>query len=143
MPGDQTRQRTDLGARHFRQRFAFAANAAGQDHEVVHRAAETNANHQPQQSRQKTKLRRQHRTNQRTGAGDRREVMAEQHPLVCRVIVVTVVHRLRRHGARIVKREHLGGDESGVVAIGDRDHAKRADDDWKCVHDLQFSFSDC
>jgi hypothetical protein len=43
----------------------LAANAGGEDHEIVHRAAKTDADHQPQQSRQKSELRREHWANQR------------------------------------------------------------------------------
>src|SRR5262245_16286235 len=64
--------------------------------------------------------------------------MTGEHPFVGWVVVVPVVHRLRRDGSRISEREHFRGDEGGVVAIGDRDYAKCADNDWKCVHSEEF-----
>src|SRR5215211_948960 len=64
--------------------------------------------------------------------------MPEQDPLVRWVIVVAVVHRLRRHRARIIKREHPRRDERRVVAIADRDRTKSADDYWQCVHLVSF-----
>jgi hypothetical protein len=67
--------------------------------------------------------------------------MTKQDPFVRRVIIVPVVHRLRRHGPRVVERQDLGRDERGVVAIRDRDHAKRADDDGQRVHAVQFGFN--
>jgi len=36
------------------QRFSFAANATREDYEIVHRPAQTYANHQPQQPGPKT-----------------------------------------------------------------------------------------
>jgi hypothetical protein len=68
-------------------------------------------------------------------------VMTEKHPFICRVIVVAVVHCLRRHRARIIKREHFRGDESGVIAIRDCDYAERADDYGKRVHDYAMTKS--
>jgi hypothetical protein len=72
----------------------FAPDARGENHEVVHSSAQTNANHQPEQSRQESELRGEHWSNQRTGAGNGCEVMTEQNPLVCRIVVVAVVHRV-------------------------------------------------
>ena len=60
----------------------------------MHRAAQTDADHQPQKARQESKLRRQHWPNQWPRAGDGREVMPKQNPFVGRIIVVAVVHRV-------------------------------------------------
>ena len=95
----------------------------------MHCAAQTNSDHQPQKSWQKSKLRCQHRTNQRSRAGDGREVMTEQNPFIGRIIVVAVIHRVGRHGPRIIERQDLGRDEGGIVTVRDRHQAQRADDD--------------
>src|SRR4030095_11721616 len=80
-PSHKTGKRTNLRPRHLSKRFSFATHAAGEDHEVVNSATDTHPDHQPQQSRQKTKLRRQHWTNQWSSTGDGSKVMPEQHPL--------------------------------------------------------------
>ena len=54
-------------------------------------AAERGADQNPKCSRQKTKLRREHRPNQRSRAGDRSEMMAEDHPAICRHKIFAVV----------------------------------------------------
>ena len=84
-------------------------------------------------------LRRQHRTDQRPGAGDGREVVAEQHPAAGRVVVV----RRRTSVCAGVTREsssdhHLGGDERAVVAVGDRQDAERRHDDVESMHGVRF-----
>ena len=70
-------------------------------------------------------LRREHRAHQRARAGDRREVVAVEHPLVGRHVVhaVVVPHGGRR--PRVVEPEHLLGDELAVEAIRDEIDAER------------------
>ena len=71
--------------------------------EVVHAPAEHRADEQPQEARAVAELRRQHRSDQRPGAGDRGEVVPEQHPLVRRDVVVAVLEagaRASRAGRR-------------------------------------------
>src|SRR6185369_598356 len=102
--------------------------------EIVHSAAETHTDHEPQQPRQESELGSQYGADQRSRAGNRGEVMSKQNPLVSRVIVMTIEHRLRRHRPRVVQGQHLCSDKSGVIAIRDRNHAKCTDDDWKRVH---------
>ena len=69
-------------------------------------------------------LDRQHRTDQRPGAGDGREVMAEQHPLVGRVVVLAVVEAVRGRDPRVVEHGDPGGEEGAVIAIGDGQHCR-------------------
>src|SRR5690606_29214672 len=75
---------------------------------------------QPQGAGQVAHLRGEHRADQRAGAGDGGEVVAEQHVLVGRHEVQPVVAQHRRRGARGVKPQHPVGDEQPVVAV--RDH---------------------
>ena len=63
-------------------------------------------------------LRRQHRPDERARTGDRREVVAEQHPPRRHVIVVAVSLRVRRRDVPVVERHHLGREERAVVAVG-------------------------
>src|SRR5258706_594553 len=124
---DQPRQRTDFSPRDLSQRFSFAPDARGENHEVVHRTTQADSDNQPQQSRQESELRRQHWTNQRPGAGDSREVMTEQNPLVGWIIIVAVIHSCRRYRPRVIERQHFRCYESRIVAISDRQDAERAD----------------
>ena len=103
------------------------------DH-VVHGAGQADAGHEPDEPGQETELGGEHGPDERSRAGDRREMMAEQHPLVRRHEVVAVLLRVRRRDARVVERHHLGGQERAVVAIGDRDDAERRNQDIRGTH---------
>ena len=56
-------------------------------------------------------LRGQHRADQRSGAGDGGEVMAEDDPLIGGLEVVAVVEAFGGGGALVVQRHHARGDE--------------------------------
>ena len=64
--------------------------------DVVDGAGEAHAADQPDEPRRVAELRRQHRPDQRPGARDRREMVAEQHPARRRVVVVAVGLDVRR-----------------------------------------------
>jgi hypothetical protein len=70
-----------------------------QDHKVLHTAAEHRTDEDPERARQIAELRRERRADQRTGAGDGGEVVAEYDPLVGRHEVAAVVEAFRRRGA--------------------------------------------
>ena len=116
---EEPRPPADLVARHLAERLAVAAQREEQDHEVLHAAAEHDADHDPERARQVAELRGEHRADERTRAGDRGEVVAEDDPAVGRHEVAAVVEPLGRGGARRVEREHLRGDEGRVEAVGD------------------------
>ena len=126
--------RADLGARDLGERPAAAARRGPEDRHVVHRAGQAAAGDQPDEPGRVAELRGQHRPDQRTGAGDGREMMAEEHPAAGRIVVVPVVFRMRRGDARIVERHHLRGDERAVVPVRDRHDAQRGDDDVESMH---------
>ena len=121
-------------ARDLRQRLAVPPHRRREDDEVVHRAAEHDAEGQPQQSRQIPELRRQHRPDQRPRAGDGREVMPEEHPLVGRHVVLPVVEPMRRRDPRVIERHHLRREEGGVVAVADRGDGEEEEDEREGVH---------
>ena len=73
------------------QALAAAPDRERQHEHVLHGAGEADADDQPEQPRQVAELDRQHRADQRPGAGDGGEVVAEQDPLVGRVVVLAVV----------------------------------------------------
>jgi len=101
----------------------------------LHCAAEAHADHEPGEAGQEAELRREHRPDQRPGAGDRGEVVAEEDPLVGGVVVLAVVLRARGHGGGVVEGEHARREECGVVAVRDRDAAQRDDEDREGVHE--------
>ena len=72
--------RADLGARDLGERAAAAARRRPERDEVVHRAGEADAGEDPDEAGRVAELRREHRPDQRPGAGDGREVVAEEHP---------------------------------------------------------------
>ena len=66
-----------------------------EDHEVLHRAAEHDADDDPDHAGQIAELRGERRTDERSRAGDRGEVMAEDDPAVRRHEVAAVVRDAR------------------------------------------------
>ena len=117
----------EFGAGDLGERFAAAPHRGRQHEHVLHRAGQTDADHQPEQAGHVAVLDRQHRADQRAGPGDRGEVMAEQHPLVGRMIVLPIVELMRRRRSQIVEHRHLRGQESAVIAIGDGEDAQDAE----------------
>ena len=97
--GGDAGDRTDLGARDVGERPAASPRRGPQPEEVLDRAGQADAADQPDQARGVAELRGEHRTDERTGAGDRREVVAEQHPAAGGVVVRAVVLRMRRRDA--------------------------------------------
>ena len=75
-------------------------------------------------------------TDQRPGAGDRREVMAVEHPPLRRHEVAPVVEPLGRRGPPPVETHHAIGDEPRVEAIRDDVGADARDDDPRRVDRL-------
>ena len=95
----------------------------------MHAAAERRADQNPKRSRQETKLRREHRPDQRTRPGDRGEVMAENHPAICRNEIFSIIVHDRRRGAFIIQDENFCREPFAVEAIADRERAKPGRDD--------------
>ena len=95
----------ELHLDHVAERPAVAAHRDEQDDEVLHRAGEHDAGEDPQRAGQVAHLRGEHGPDQRAGAGDGREVVAEQHVFVGRHVVQAVVvadgGRLRRRSSPI------------------------------------------
>ena len=129
----------DLGTCDLGQRSAAAPRRGPQDDEVVDGACEADAGDQPDQPGRVAELRREHGTDERAGAGDRGEVMAEQHQSMRRMVVVAVVADVRRRHPRVVERHDPRRDERAVVAIRDRQDAKDRQDDVEGAHDSRRS----
>ena len=88
--------RADLVARHLAEALAVAAHREEQRDHVLHGAGEDDADDDPDRARQVAHLRGEHGADERAGAGDRGEVVAEQHPPVGRLEVDAVVEPLGR-----------------------------------------------
>ena len=116
--------RADLGARDVGERAPAAARRRPQNDQVVDGAGEADAGDQPDEPGRVAELRGEHRADQRAGARDRREVVAEQHPAVGGVVVVAVGADMRRRRPRVVQRHDARRDERAVVAVGDGEDAR-------------------
>ncbi len=127
--GGEAAERTDLLLRHLAERAAVVAEAAAENAEILHRAAEDDAGEDPERPGQIAELRRQRRPDQRARAGDGGEVVAEDDPAIGGNEVAAVVDALGGSGIRGVEREELGGDEGAVEAVGDRVDRDRGDDE--------------
>ena len=91
------------------------------DH-VVHPAAESRADQNPKRAWKKSKLRRQHRPYERARPGDRRKMMAENHPTIYpEQEILSIRPRDRRRGALVVQDEDFRRQPFAVEAIADRD----------------------
>ena len=80
MRGGAARDRADLGARDVGERTAATTGRGPQDDHVVDGAGEADAADEPDQSRRVAELRREHGADERSRAGDRGEMVTEQHP---------------------------------------------------------------
>ena len=129
-------ERADLVLRHLAERPAVAPEAAAEDAEVLHRTAEHDAGEDPERPREVAELRGECRADQRTGAGDRGEVMAEDDPAVGRHEVASVVESLGRRRPVPVEGEEPRGEERPVEAVGERVHRGRGDDEPHGIHGL-------
>jgi hypothetical protein len=74
-------------------------------------------------------LRGEHRTDQRSRAGDRGEMMAEHDPAVGRHVVEAVVAQHGRRRARTVEHERAIGEEARVEAVRDEEQRQRRGDE--------------
>src|SRR6266853_1276121 len=127
---------TTLFRSHLRERTAVAADRRKQDDEILHRAAEHRADEQPERAGQIAELRREHRPDERPRPADRREVMAEDDPLVRLAEILAVLVDLARCRAAVIEREHARRDPLRIKAEAERVSAKRRDDDEAGIHRL-------
>ncbi len=98
------RRAADFVARDRREAAPAASYRGRQHHHVLHRARQANADDQPDQTGQISELNRQDRPDQRPRAGDRGEVVAEQHPAIGGVVILPVVELMRGGRPRVVER---------------------------------------
>ena len=125
---DETRRRIQFLLDHLAERFAVAPHRAKQNDEILHRAAEHDADENPQRPRQITELRGEHRPDERSRPGNGREMMAEDDPFVRLHEILAVVVDLARRGAAVVERQHARGNPFGVKPVADGVGADRRDE---------------
>ncbi|KAG0164432.1 hypothetical protein DFQ30_009963, partial [Apophysomyces sp. BC1015] len=126
---DQPRHRAHLGLNQVAERAPVAARRDKQHDEVLHRAGEYDAGQNPQHPRQVAHLRRKHRADQRSRAGDCREMVSEQYRLIGRHIVQSIVMPpCGGHPCRVQLHDLLR-DEATVVTVSNQVNAQRGDND--------------
>ena len=111
--------RPDLLARHLPERLAVAADGRCENDKILNRTAERDADDDPDDAGQISELRGQRWSDERTRAGDRREVVAEDHPPVRRDKVASVIETDGRSRPPGVEREDLRRDQLAVKPIRD------------------------
>src|SRR4029450_6360021 len=88
-----------------------------QNDHVVHAAAESGADQDPKSAREKTKLRSQHRTDERTGAGDRSEMRSGCHPAIRWHIIFVVVSQNSGRCTLLIENEHFGRQPFAIKTV--------------------------
>ena len=125
---DETGRRIQFLLDHLAERFAVAPHRAKQNDEILHRAAEHDADENPQRPRQITELRGEHRPDERSRPGNRREVVAEDDPFVRPDEILAVVVDFARRGAAVVEHQHARGNPFGIKPVADGVGAERRDE---------------
>ena len=103
-----------------RQRQAVLPHRGQQHDEIVHAAGQAGPDHDPAEAGKIAPLRRQHRPDQRPGAGDGRKMDAEQHQPPRGVIIDVVAEPMGGRGTPVVQHGHLGRQKRPVEPIGDQ-----------------------
>ena len=116
-------------AGHLAQRAAAAAHREEQHQVVLHRPGQDHADDDPECAGQVAPLRGEHRADERTGAGDRGEVVAVEHTPVHRHVVLAVLVVLGGRRAPVVRLRDLLLDVGRVEAVGDEVGAHGGEDE--------------
>ena len=83
----------------------------------MHRTHHACANDNPRKARKVAPLRRKHRPDERSRAGNGGEMMPEEHRAMRRMIVNAIMEPVRGRHARIVEREHFCRNHARIEAI--------------------------
>src|SRR5882724_4842023 len=126
--GDEAAAFADFFARHLAERFPVATNRAEKNDEILHAAGECRADDQPERARQVSELRGERGANERPGARDGGEMVAEEHPLIGGHEVPAVVVAFAGSGARVIEHEDLRGNKGGIEAEGNEIATDRGND---------------
>jgi hypothetical protein len=117
---EQTHAASDFFLHHLSQRLSAAPDRGEQNNHIVYAAAESRADQDPESAREKTKLRRQHGANQRSGSGNRCKMMSKNHPAIRWHIILIVVSQNCRRGALLIQNEYFGCEPFAVKTVANR-----------------------
>src|SRR5690606_13853079 len=106
-----------LGLRYLGQGFAPVPHRGHEYYEIVNSARQDDPYEYPQIPGQDAELRRQHGADERPRPGNGGEMVPEQNPLVRRVVILPVVHRISGRLSRIVECRDLGRYEAVIVTV--------------------------
>jgi hypothetical protein len=115
------------------QRFAIAAHGTEEDGEILDGSGEDGAKENPENARQIAKLGGERGTNERAGAGDGGEVVAEKNPFVGGFEIAAVAEAFGGRRAPIIEHHHFGGDEFAVKTEADGIDADSSRDEPKAI----------
>ena len=99
----------------------MAVRSKKDDH-IMDAAAKDGPEQYPEKSRPPSVLRGQNRSDERTRAGNCREMMSEYNPLVGRDVILAVIAGDRRRDVPVVKHQNFCGDECGIITISQGKH---------------------
>ena len=122
---DEPRGLAHLRLDQIAERAAVAARRDEKNEKVLHRAREDDADDEPERAGKIAHLRREHRADKRPRAGDRREVMAEEHIFVGRHIIESVGQTMRGGRTRGIDAQHPARDEGRIETEADQIDANR------------------
>lgn len=92
------------------------------------------ANKEPEEAGEKAKLSGEDRPDQRTRPRNCRKMVAEENPLVRRLIILTVIESVGRCLPAVVERNNFGGDERTIETVGYRHHTQSNEDKGESIH---------
>ena len=98
------------------------------------RASKDAADHHPEKPRHITELGRKDGPDQGACPRDRREMVAEEHPLGHGIIIVTVAEAMSGCDPGTVEGEDFTCQKSAVITVSKRENAKNDDEDRKRSH---------
>ena len=131
--GDEARRPVDLLRRDVGERAAAVAHGAEEHDHVVHAACEHAADQNPEQARHVAELRCENWAEKRAGCRNGCEMVAKEHVLVGRDIVLPVAVLDGRRLAGFIEAEDLGRNEETVEAVSNGKDTERGKDDCQCV----------
>jgi len=104
---------------HLAEGFAVAPEGAEEDDHVLHGAAEHDADEDPEGAGEIAELGGEDGADERAGAGDGGEVVAENDPFIGAAIVAAVGAGFAGGGAAAIEGEDAGGEPAGIEAVAD------------------------
>ncbi len=114
----------DLFLHHLPECFAAASDRGEKNDHIVNAAAERCADQDPERAGQKTKLRCQHRADQRSRTGDCRKMMPENHPTISRDVISAVVMQHSWGSPLVIEHEYFCCQPFAIETVANGSCAK-------------------